>query len=350
MVNNRILTLILIFGLWLGFMHAPTGNSTDNNKMVASNDAKFMTIALGTGGGLYEGNLSAYLLAPLDSSNFISLDAGTLLTGLQAARHHGNLDNVFVPQSSPLNVETWFMREHIKAYLITHAHLDHIAGLVLNSSIDKPSKPIIGLNKTVQDVEHHLLNWHVWPNFGDRGNSPYLSKYYYVTAPADTMIPIANTDMSVTALPLSHSLTTSTAFLIEHEGHYVVYAGDTGADELENSEHLTALWQKVVPLIQKKRLHAMFLEVAYPNEQPEEFLYGHMTPKWLMHSLSQLANLVDGSNPKQALQDLTVIVTSIKPSILENVNVNTTIANQLAELNDLGIQFVFATQGQRIIF
>jgi hypothetical protein len=63
-----------------------------------ANEPRFVTIALGTGGGLTEDNLSSYLLAPAGSTAFVALDAGTLLTGLQHANRKGNLSAVGGPQ------------------------------------------------------------------------------------------------------------------------------------------------------------------------------------------------------------------------------------------------------------
>ena len=58
------------------------------------NERQFVTIALGKGGGLTEANLSSYLLAQVGSTEFVALDAGTLLTGLQHAHRKGNLSDV----------------------------------------------------------------------------------------------------------------------------------------------------------------------------------------------------------------------------------------------------------------
>ena len=68
-------------------------------------EPQFVTIVLGTAGGLTEANLSSYLLAPTGSTEFVALDAGTLLTGLQQAQRKGNLADIALPPTSPMNLE-----------------------------------------------------------------------------------------------------------------------------------------------------------------------------------------------------------------------------------------------------
>ncbi len=110
--------------------------------------AQFVTIVLGAAGGLQEANLTAYLLAPIGERQFIALDAGTVLSGLQAATKMGSFADIQVPPASSLTQEGWILRQHIKAYVLSHAHLDHISGLILNAPDDSP-KPILGLDATL---------------------------------------------------------------------------------------------------------------------------------------------------------------------------------------------------------
>ena len=61
---------------------------------------RFVTIILGTTGGLMEGNLSSYLLAPAGETDFIALDAGTILTGLQQAVKLGSFSDITLPEDT----------------------------------------------------------------------------------------------------------------------------------------------------------------------------------------------------------------------------------------------------------
>ena len=91
----------------------------------------FRCIPLGVEGGLIESNLPAYLLAPIDSTDFVCLDAGTLLAGLRMARANGCFSDIAIPPDSTDSIEGRVLRHHVKAYLLTHTYIDHLAGLII---------------------------------------------------------------------------------------------------------------------------------------------------------------------------------------------------------------------------
>jgi cAMP phosphodiesterase len=179
------------------------------------NDPQFVTIVLGATGGPREENLSAYLLAPVGSSDFIALDAGTLLTGIRQAEVKGSFGDGAVPQDSPLAPEGWILQHRIVAYLISHAHLDHVAGLILNSQ-DDTAKKIIGLGCTIDALRDHLFNGRIWPNFGTEGAGHQLRQYQYQRVVPGQEYRVCGTSLSVEPFVLSHAAhCPSTAFLIQ---------------------------------------------------------------------------------------------------------------------------------------
>jgi 3',5'-cyclic-nucleotide phosphodiesterase len=309
----------------------------------------FVTIALGTAGGLTEANLSSYLLAPVGSTDYVALDAGTLFTGLEAANRKGNLTAFAVPPTSALSVEGHVLTQHIKAYLLSHAHLDHVAGLVLNSPDDTP-KPILGLPATIEPLQTHLFNGKIWPNFGDAGPGVPLKKYQLVRLRPREAYAIAGTQLTVTPFPLCHAGEPSTAFLLHAQGASALYVGDTGPDAVEHCDALHDLWQVSAPLVRQGTLRGIFVEVSYPDEREVSRLYGHLTPRWLMVELHRLAALVSPDEPTTALRGLTVMVSHIKPSYHRAHLERAQIMEQVAALNDIGVRFVFPEQGDRIAF
>lgn len=284
----------------------------------------FKVIPLGVKGGLDESNLSAYLVAPANSDDFVCMDAGTIYAGVEKA---------IVNKSVKGDVQS-FIKNNIKAYLISHAHLDHVAGLVLNS-VDDTTKNIYGLPFTIDYLQKHYFNWKSWPNFGSDGASPALKKYHYKFLVPATEAKIENTSLSAKTFPLSHSTPyQSSAFLLKNNGNCILYFGDTGADELEKSNKMESVWKEVAPLIKEKKLKAIFLEVSYPDEQPDNKLYGHLNPKWFFKEMDALAKLAG----KDALKELNVIITHIK-------NDEAIIKKQLSEQNKYKLNFIFAEQG-----
>jgi cAMP phosphodiesterase len=62
------------------------------------------------------------------------------------------------------------VREHVSTYLITHPHLDHLSGFVINTAaFHNTSRPkrLAALPFTVAAIKTHIFNNIVWPNLTD---------------------------------------------------------------------------------------------------------------------------------------------------------------------------------------
>lgn len=335
-----------LFALVLPLLFCGSSNAASP---VAAAKPQFVAIALGTAGGLTEANLTSYLLAPFGSTDFVALDAGTVLTGLEQADRKKSFSDIVVPPESSLTVAGYILTERIKAYLLSHPHLDHIAGLVHNSPEDT-KKAILGLPATIDTLRDHVFNGKLWPNFSDEGQGLQLKKYHFVRLQPGEEQPILGTQLTVRAYELCHAGGPSTAFLLHADDAYALYIGDTGPDGVEQCNKLGQLWQTIAPLVQQGKLRGLFVEISYPDPRESNRLYGHLTPRWLMAELQRLAALMPATDSTEAMRQLTVIVTHIKPTLKGGPSAREQIMRQVEELNALGIRFVFPEQGERIEF
>ncbi|TKT74940.1 3',5'-cyclic-nucleotide phosphodiesterase [Aquamicrobium sp. LC103] len=302
----------------------------------------FEVVTLGARGGIEDGNLSAYLIRPLDDERYVTCDAGSIVSGLRAADEKGVFNAVEVPEDSPNDRVGHVLTERIKGYLISHAHLDHFAGVII-ASPDDGKKPIYALPSVNERIERNYFNWEAWPNFGDRGKEPMLKKYGYADLRPGKAREIDDTEMSVTAFPLSHAGAESTAFLIESGDAALLCFGDTGPDEVEKSTNIENIWTAVADLARDGRLKGIIIETSYTNEQPDEYLFGHLTPAWLMKSLAGL----EAAAGAGALKDMPVVVSHIKHSMKKGETPQERILEQLEEANDLGVRFIIPEQGMK---
>ena len=290
----------------------------------------FTVIPLGVKGGLDEANLSSYMVAAKGSSNYICLDAGTINAGLQKA-----LANKLFTESSAEEVQ----KNKIKAYFISHAHLDHVAGLILNSPNDSP-KNIYGFSSVIEIMKNNYFTAKSWANFGSEGDKPILNKYTYNYLTPNKEIEIPNTELHVTPYILSHvNPYESSAFLVRNQNSYLLYLGDTGADEVEKSNQLTLLWKAVADKVMAHTLKAIFIEVSFDNAMPDKALYGHLTPRLLMQEMKVLNKLSNGQ-----LQKVPIYITHIKPCATCEISIK----KDIALSNTEGLTIKYAEQGKSI--
>jgi 3',5'-cyclic-nucleotide phosphodiesterase len=313
---RKLALLFLLLSVWLRL----SGQST------------FTVLPLGVKGGLDERNLSAYLVASEGSSKFICLDAGTIYSGLTLARKKASIQKT----------EQAFLKENIKGYFISHAHLDHVAGLILNSPEDS-KKPIYALPEVLDVFKVNYFTRNAWANFGSEGEAPILNKYRYVPLVPKAKIAAEGTDLTVQVFELSHvNPYKSTAFLVSNTAGSLLYLGDTGADSIEKSTALKNLWQEIAPLITAKQLKAIFIEVSFPNSQADGQLFGHLNPRLWAQEMKVLASFTG----IEALKGLPIVITHRKPSGTNEEQIK----KEVVAGNTLGLKLIFPQQGKMISF
>lgn len=290
----------------------------------------FDLIPLGIYGGEQEDNLSAYLVGAPKDSAFLCLDAGTINTGIRKA----------IQLKSLYGTEETILHNQIKGYFISHGHLDHLSGLIINSPADS-KKNIFAIATVLQILQNHYFINDTWINFADQGQKPILGKYHYSEMQEGIELPAHNTPFFLTAYELSHvNPYKSSAVLVRHNDHYLLYLGDTGADRVEKTDQLEKLWKNIAPLIKKGQLNTILIEVSFPNNQAENLLFGHLTPNLLLEELNKLKE----KTGRNDLKGLNIVVTHRKPT-RDNPEI---IKTELLNNNLLKVNYIFPEQGKRI--
>ncbi len=292
----------------------------------------FKVIPLGVKGGMDESNLSSYMVAPFNSDNYICLDAGTIYYGLTKA-----VKNKLFSKSAEE-----VLKDNIKGYLISHAHLDHVAGLLMNAPADSP-KTIYSSQFVINAFKNKYFSWINWANFANEGEKPQLGTYNYRALNYNKEMAIDNTEMFVTTFELSHSNPyKSLAFLVRFKNTYLLYLGDTGADTIEKSNDLKQLWKAIAPLVKSKQLKAIFIEVSFPNNQPNTKLFGHLKPQLFYNEIQNLSYFTG----KEALNNFNIVITHRKPHA-ENESL---IKEELLKSNTLKLKLIFPKQAEMLKF
>jgi len=280
--------------------------------MQVSGQNSFDIVALGTGGGIDESNISSYLVSVSNQDRYIALDAGTLMHGLKLAVHQGHFDHLM---DGDLETEANVLLNHIDAYCISHPHLDHIMGMMLAAPFDN-HKTILASEATIDALMDHVFLSPLWGNFTTEGN--LNGKWDLRRMKEKEWNTIPNNSMKIKYYSLCHSCPNeSSAFLLQNDDAYLLYFGDTGADRIENSNKLEVIFKDIAPLVQENKLKAVFLEASFPNMQNNQHLYGHMKSELIEEELKNLSILVDSENPDQALKGIKLFITHIKPDFKE---------------------------------
>lgn len=93
----------------------------------------------------------------------------TLTTGPFAGLEINNVS----PKANALDI----VQDLVETYVISHPHLDHIAGLVVNTAGMRRPKRLAGLPVTIEGFKKHIFNNIIWPNLSDENNGHGLITY-----------------------------------------------------------------------------------------------------------------------------------------------------------------------------
>ncbi|RCI14886.1 hypothetical protein L249_6578 [Ophiocordyceps polyrhachis-furcata BCC 54312] len=156
-------------------------------------------IVLGSGGGPLESNITALLVRSVaqgwSKGSIVAVDAGVHLSAISRLVHEafpspppaslpyvvtdGPFAGLSLPYDTPTANAAHVTRTLVDTCLITHPHLDHFSGFVVNTAGLPGTRPkkLAGLPTTIQALKTHIFNNVIWPNLSDENNGAGLLTY-----------------------------------------------------------------------------------------------------------------------------------------------------------------------------
>lgn len=207
---------------------------------------------LGCSGGIGAGSRTSALLVDDD----VLIDAGTGIGDLELS----DLDSI----------------RHV---FLTHAHLDHIAGLpmlvdrVFDENFAVPLT-VYAREETLHALQTHMFNDVIWPDFAALPTAERPMLRYQVCSPGST-VTIGHRDFY--AVDVMHSVP-SLGFTVQNSGGAFAVSGDTKSNE--------TLW----PVLNAcDDLRVLVIEVSFPDAMAElAATAGHYCPRTLTRDLQRL--------------------------------------------------------------
>jgi len=207
---------------------------------------------LGCSGGIGAGSRTSAMLV----DNDVLIDAGT------------GIGDLALEEIDP-----------IRHVFLTHAHLDHIAGLpmladsVFDENFTVPLT-VYAREETLRAIQEHLFNGVIWPDFAKLPSPENPMLRYQVCSPGDT-VTINHRDFY--AVDVMHTVPTL-GYTVQNSGGVFAVSGDTKANE--------TLW----PVLNAcDDLKVLVIEVSFPDEMERLATEaGHYCPRTLTRDLERL--------------------------------------------------------------
>ena len=220
-------------------------------------------------------------------------------------------DLVAIDAGSLAMAASTVQKKQIRDVILTHAHLDHIAGLPLfvDDLFATLSVPVCvhATQETIDVLERDIFNWSVYPRFSELENDNGKVMEYL---PFDVGRPFSVKHLRIKAVEVNHNVPSV---------GFIVTDGKTTFAMTSDTSEMDEFWQV---LNEEKNLSAILVECAFPNELAElaQVSY-HLTPKMLEKELAKIKR-----------SDCLIYVVNIKPMYRDEI------VRQIEELNRENLQ------------
>lgn len=168
-------------------------------------------------------------------------------------------------------------KEQVRDIVLSHAHLDHIAGLPLFiddlfATLTGPVR-IHAEAEVIEILERDIFNWSVYPRFSELSNAKGSVMEYRSFVPG-TEFKIKH--LSVRAISVNHKVP-SCGFIVTDSSAKFALSGDTA--------EMDTFWDVINEI---NDLSAVLIECAFPDElQDLACISHHLTPRSLEQELKK---------------------------------------------------------------
>ncbi len=169
-------------------------------------------------------------------------------------------------------------KKQIRDVVLTHAHLDHIAGLPifiddLFATLKTPIR-IHATKEVIESLETHVFNWILYPRVSELKND-FGDVIAYHQIEIEQRFKVKHLDF--TAINVNHKVPTA-GFIFSDSNSKVAMSGDTS--------EMDRFWEVVND---EQNLSAILIECAFPDELSElAHASHHLTPKVLQSELQKI--------------------------------------------------------------
>lgn len=195
----------------------------------------------------------------------------------------------------------------IRDVVLTHAHLDHIAGLPLFvddlfATLKEPIR-VYASKKVIRCLHEHIFNWEIYPRFSELTND-YGAVLEFRKFKLGETFDIKH--LKLKALNVNHKVPT-VGFIVSDQNSSIAFTSDTSK--------MTGFWKKIN---KEEKIDAVLIECAFPNglRKLAEVSH-HLTPDCLREEIGKLKI------------DCPIYVVNLKPMYYETI---------VAELLELEIE------------
>jgi cAMP phosphodiesterase len=206
-------------------------------------------------------------------------------------------DRVAIDAGSLAMAASAQQREKIRDIVLTHAHLDHIAGLPLFvddlfATLDSPIR-VHGSAEVIEVLDRDIFNWSVYPDFAELENEFGRVLEYSAIEPGKAF---KAAHLNILPVKVNHKVP-SAGFVISDGSSRIAITGDTA--------EANGFWDVINGAGQ---LDALLIECAFPDEMASlADISHHLTPGRLNRELEKFK------------QECPVYAVNIKPMYREAV-------------------------------